>query len=49
MKFTWNGSVQKYIPTIYLTDTKLWDSLQKVESLKVLKRYTYLQIPLIMG
>ena len=49
MKFTWNGSVQKYIPTIYLTDTKLWDSLQKVESLKVLKRYTYLQIPMIMG
>ncbi|NCA74922.1 MAG: hypothetical protein EOM90_01185 [Alphaproteobacteria bacterium] len=47
--FTWNDPVKKYIPTIYLSRQEVWDSLMKLEYPRVIKRYYYLQIPLILG
>ncbi len=47
--FTWNDPVKNYIPTIYLSRQEVWDSLMKLEYPKVIKRYCYLQIPLILG
>jgi hypothetical protein len=49
MDFTWNGQAHKYIPTMYISQENVWDSLMKLEYAKVIKRYTYLQIPLVMG
>ncbi|MCX6268109.1 MAG: hypothetical protein NTW16_12240 [Bacteroidetes bacterium] len=34
---------------MYLSKKDVWDSLMKLEYAKVVKRYTYLQIPMIMG
>jgi hypothetical protein len=49
MSFAWDGSIQNYIPSFYMSNQEVWDSLMKVDSLKVVKRYTYLQIPLVLG
>ncbi len=47
--FSWNDPVKNYIPTIYLSRQEVWDSLMKLEYPRVIKRYCYLQIPLILG
>ena len=49
MKFAWNDPSHQYIPTYYMTQQDIWDSLLKLDYPKVIKRYTYIQIPLIMG
>lgn len=49
IQFTWNPTHSKLIPTYYFTNENVWDSLMKVADAKVVKRYTYLQIPLILG
>ncbi len=49
MTFVWNQEHTDLIPTYYLSDQEVWDSLMKLENAKVVKRYTYLQVPLIMG
>lgn len=49
MKFKWDPSHQDFTPTMYLSRQKVWDSLMKLDSAKVVKRYTYLQIPLLLG
>jgi hypothetical protein len=49
MSFTWDGAIQDYIPTYYLKSQDVYDSLLKLEYPKVIKRYTYLQIPLVFG
>ena len=49
MKFTWSDPAHNYIPTMYLSKQNVWDSLMKLDNPKVVKRYTYLQIPMIMG
>ena len=49
MKFQWNGSAQKYVPTYFLSSKNVYDSLLKLENARVVKRYTYLQIPLNFG
>ena len=49
MKFTWNNPSQQYIPKLYMSNQDVWDSLMKVDYARVVKRYTYLQIPMIMG
>lgn len=49
MDFAWNSQGMKYIPTYYMSPEDVWDSLMKLEYPKVVKRYTYLQVPLIMG
>jgi hypothetical protein len=49
MDFTWNAPSNNYIPTYYLSRQDVWDSLLKIDNAKIIKRYTYLQIPLIFG
>lgn len=49
MTFSWNPQHTDMIPTYYLTNKDVWDSLMKLENAKIIKRYTYLQIPLILG
>ena len=47
--FTWNDPIHNYIPKMYTSKKDVWDSLMKLEYAKVAKRYTYLQVPLILG
>ena len=49
MSFSWNGSINDYIPSYYFSNQDVWDSLMKLDYPKVVKRYTYLQIPLVLG
>ena len=49
MNFTWNDPAHNYIPTMYTSKKDVWDSLMKLENARIVKRYTYLQIPMIMG
>jgi hypothetical protein len=49
MSFSWDGSVQDYIPTYYMKSQDVYDSLMKLDYPKIVKRYTYLQIPLVLG
>ena len=49
MSFSWNQEHTQLLPTYFMTDQKVWDSLIKLDYPKVEKRYTYLQIPLILG
>lgn len=49
MSFTWNDPTHNYIPTMYTSKKDVWDSLMKLDYPKVVKRYTYLQIPMILG
>lgn len=47
--FQWDSRHYYLIPTYYLSDRNVWDSLLKLDYPKVIKRYTYLQVPLILG
>jgi hypothetical protein len=49
MQFTWNGPANQMIPRYYMSKQDVWDSLMKLDNQKVVKRYTYLQIPMVMG
>ena len=49
IEFKWSTANQKYVPTMFISQKNVWDSLMKLEYLHVVKRYTYLQIPMIMG
>jgi FtsZ-interacting cell division protein ZipA len=49
MEFTWNEPSHSYTPKMFLSQQDVWDSLMKLDYPKVVKRYTYLQIPLVMG
>jgi hypothetical protein len=49
MDFNWDDPSHQYLPTYYMTRQDVWDSLLKLDYPKVVKRYTYLQIPLIFG
>jgi hypothetical protein len=47
--FNWDATHTKLLPTFYFSNENVWDSLLKTSDAKVIKRYTYLQIPLILG
>jgi len=49
MSFFWDGTLNDFIPSYYLSNQDVWDSLMKLDYPKVVKRYTYLQIPLVLG
>jgi hypothetical protein len=49
MQFTWDDPAQQFLPKYYMTKQEVYDSLMKLDYNKVVKRYTYMQIPLIMG
>ncbi|MCX6247954.1 MAG: hypothetical protein NTW10_09485 [Bacteroidetes bacterium] len=49
MNFKWDNRHYKYVPTTYFSTQDVWDSLMKVADAKIVKQYTYLQIPLILG
>jgi hypothetical protein len=49
MTFSWNPGHTELIPTYYLSNQEVWDSLMSLESTKIVKRYTYLQVPVIFG
>jgi hypothetical protein len=47
--FKWNPQHSGLVPTFYLSEKDVYDSLVKIASAKIIKRYTYLQVPLILG
>jgi hypothetical protein len=49
LSFAWDNQHYYLIPTYYTTNTDVWDSLMQLDYPTVIKRYTYLQIPLILG
>ncbi len=49
ISFSWNGSIHNYTPSFHMSTQDVWDSLKKLDYPKIVKRYTYLQIPLILG
>jgi hypothetical protein len=49
MDFTWSEPIQNYLPTFYMTNKDVWDSLLKLDYPRVIKQYFYLQVPLILG
>ena len=49
MSFQWDDKHYHLLPTYYSSNKDVWDSLMSLEYPKITKRYTYLQIPLILG
>jgi hypothetical protein len=49
ISFTWDPSHTHIIPTYHFTQTNVWDSLMKTQHAKIIRRYTYLQVPFILG
>jgi len=47
--FTFNESISDFLPEIHTSTENVWDSLSLYDSTEIIKRYTYLQIPLILG
>jgi hypothetical protein len=49
VNFIWDASHTHLIPTYYFTKKNVWDSIVKTQYSKIIKRYTYLQVPIILG
>jgi hypothetical protein len=49
MSFSWNDQHSKLVPQYFLSNADVYDSLVKLGYANVVKRYTYLQVPLILG
>ncbi|MBE0649007.1 MAG: hypothetical protein IH596_14645 [Bacteroidales bacterium] len=49
IRFNWDEKNYHLLPTYYTSNKDVWDSLLKLDNPKVIKRYTYLQIPFILG
>jgi hypothetical protein len=47
--FIFNESTHDFSPNIHTSSENVWDSLSLYDSADVIKRYTYLQLPLILG
>jgi hypothetical protein len=47
--FEFNESSHDFLPSFYMSEEKVWDSIAKLDSTNVIKRYTYFQIPLVLG
>jgi hypothetical protein len=47
--FLWDSKHYYLLPTYHLTEKDVWDSLISLDYPTIIKRYTYLQIPLILG
>jgi hypothetical protein len=47
--FIFNESEHDFTPNLYMSSQKVWDSISNFDSTKVVKRYTYLQIPIVLG
>jgi hypothetical protein len=47
--FVFNEAEHDFMPNLFMSSQKVWDSIQKYDSADVIKRYTYLQVPLVLG
>ncbi len=47
--FTFNELAHDFSPNLHMSKEKVWDSNPDLDSTKVTKRYTYLQVPLVLG
>jgi hypothetical protein len=47
--FDYNEQIHNYEPEIYTSSQKVWDSVAQADSSEIIKRYTYLQVPLALG
>jgi hypothetical protein len=47
--FVYNESAHNFYPNIFTSSENVWDSLSLYDSSEIVKRYTYLQVPLILG
>ena len=47
--FDFNEQSNNFEPKMYMSSEKVWDSIGKEDSTDIIKRYTYLQIPLVLG
>jgi len=49
MAFTFNEELNNFEPEFYMSSEKVWDSVPQSDSTEIIKRYTYLQVPLVLG
>jgi cytoskeletal protein RodZ len=49
MAFTFNEELNNFEPEFYMSNEKVWDSVPQSDSTEIIKRYTYLQVPLVLG
>ncbi|NTV83420.1 MAG: hypothetical protein HGA23_03840, partial [Bacteroidales bacterium] len=49
ISFSFNEELNNFEPTLYMSSEKVWDTVQKSDSTDIIKRYTYLQVPLVLG
>lgn len=49
VNFVWDATHTHLIPTYYFTRKSVWDTLVKTQYSNIIKRYTYLQVPFILG
>ena len=47
--FTFNEFAHDFSPNLHMSKEKVWDSNPDMDSTTVTKRYTYLQVPLVLG
>ncbi len=47
--FIYNESSHDFSPNIHTSSEKVWDEISSYDSMEIVKRYTYLQVPLILG
>lgn len=47
--FSYNANYGDFTPKLYLSEEKVWNSESSYDSIDIVKRYTYLQIPLAIG
>jgi len=49
ISFGWDSKHYYLVPTYYMSEKNVYDSLMKLENAKILRQYTYLQVPIILG
>ncbi len=47
--FNYNETQHRFEPNIYTSSQNVWDTLVQSDSSEIIKRYTYLQVPLVLG
>jgi hypothetical protein len=47
--FSYSEDIHNFVPQIYTTSQKVWDTAVNTDSDKIYIRYTYLQVPLVLG
>jgi hypothetical protein len=49
ISFTYNEATYDFYPHLHMSTEKVWDNATRLDSASIIKRYTYLQVPLVLG